>query len=894
MSEVQPARTGGSRGRGGFRGGRGGFRGGRTSRTQKEDQENVPLSLEDQGELGELKRKFGDKITLLRDVCPGWSDEDLVFALEETNGDLEAAADRISSGESNFLYFPNMLANSFQGTISQWGEVKKKQPKAKDAAAAEGSSSRGRGRGGLDSRGRGRGTERGGRGGRGARVASQANGTKHTSKEDGWGTTPTATETAGAWDTSAATEAPGAWDTSAAVEPAGAWDKPTNGDAPVQVEPTAQVEDSKPATISTSAKKPGGWAGLFAKPPPAPKSVPVPAAQPESLSAPTISAPIEEPVHNLPPPIEPQVVEDSPSELPSAPHSESPNDLPPSTDALTEDNLEQLPDVSHPPASQTVASTTASTQDPLAQIAAAKSQIRPTSGYHATALKATGAGGRSASFVRKVKEQQEAVVMPGHHDVGKAAVQFGKMGLNGDSDDYDEEREDPETRTPLPDDSPAAPRASLPPGLPDVQQQATPAEIQAPTEPQAQRQAPGLPPAPQQAQHSAQQAASGFGDPYRYGQSGKTYDPFGQPPTTQAPSAQQEPFASQVPGQSQNAGHNDMSSYYGREAYAQYYGAYGQQQDAHRGGSFGTSGQDIPSQYATAGPQRGYSQHESQNSGNNTPAPTGPTQQGQASQAAQQQQQMGASHGGYPYGYPSNYAQQQYPQYSQSYMNQMSHRYGANRPMFDDARRGQQQQQQQQQQEEYYGNQYGYGKNQHYGGGSYNSSMYGQPQQQYSYDQGTTGNNAGAYAGRGDNGYGRSGSAQPSDQQTSNTAGFGSMPDPFGRSSSGFGQSQSLGQHGGSHQSSEEVMKASGPSPALQSGRPGSTTNAAQGQQGGLGQQQSHNSQQGFGGYPQYGGGFGFSGQQGGHQSSQYGAYGSNAFGGSYGGYGGGRGWNNH
>lgn len=98
MSETQPARTGNSRGRGGFRGGRGGYRGGRTSRTQKDDQENVPLSLEDQGEVGELKRKFGDKIPLLRDVCPGWSDEDLVFALEETNGDLEAAADRISSG----------------------------------------------------------------------------------------------------------------------------------------------------------------------------------------------------------------------------------------------------------------------------------------------------------------------------------------------------------------------------------------------------------------------------------------------------------------------------------------------------------------------------------------------------------------------------------------------------------------------------------------------------------------------------------------------------------------------------------------------------------------------------------------------------------------------------
>lgn len=98
MSEVQSARTGGSRGRGGFRGGRGGYRGGRNSRTQKDDQENIPLNLDDEGDVGELKRKHGDKIPVLREICPGWSDEDLVFALEETNGDIAAAVDRVTSG----------------------------------------------------------------------------------------------------------------------------------------------------------------------------------------------------------------------------------------------------------------------------------------------------------------------------------------------------------------------------------------------------------------------------------------------------------------------------------------------------------------------------------------------------------------------------------------------------------------------------------------------------------------------------------------------------------------------------------------------------------------------------------------------------------------------------
>jgi hypothetical protein len=712
---------------------------------------------------------------------------------------------------------------------------------------------------------------------------SQANGTKPAGKseDDGWGQTTTTTAAVGGWDTAAdTTEAVGGWDTA-----------PTNGDTSAQVDPVKEVAPTEAAKTTSTAptKKPGGWAGLFAKPPPAPKPVPapVPAIQPEETPATTATAPAmpeSSETEILPPPIEEQIVEDAPSELPSAPHSEGPNDLPPGRDELTETNLDQLPDESHPPASQTVASTTASTQDPLSQqVANAKAPIRPTSGYAATALKATTGGGRSASFARKVKEQQEAVVMPGNHAVEKSAVQFGKMGLNGDGDDLEDDREEPETRTQLLDDSPVAPRASLPPALPETQPVAAPApaqpEPQPPTEPQAQRHAPGLPPAPQHAHQGAPQVAPGFGDPYRYGQPPKTYDPFGQPPTTQAPATSQEPFASQVPGQPQAASQSDMAAYYGRE-YQQYYG-YGQHQDR-SGSAFGTSAQETPAQYATARAQQAYGQQEANTSGNNTPAPGMPAQHSQPSQQQQQQQHMGQGHGAYPYGYPNNYGQQ-YPQYSQAYMNQMSHRYGANRPMFDDARR---------QQDDYYSNQYAYSSNQHYGGGSYKSGMYNQPHQQYSHDYSSSPANTGSFGGR-ESSYARSGSAQPSDQQTpASSHAFGAMPDPFGRSSSGFGQSQGLGQQHGSHQGSEDATKPSGPSPSVQAGRPGSTVNTSQAQQGSLGQAQTHNSQQAFSGYPQYGGGFGnFGQQQGAHQTSGYGTYGANAFG-SYGGYGGGRGWN--
>src|ERR1700754_1272602 len=110
-------------------------------------------------------------------------------------------------------------------------------------------------------------------------------------------------------------------------------------------------------------------------------------------------------------------------------------------------------------------------------------------------------------------------------------------------------------------------------------------------------------------------------------------------------------------------------------------------------------------------------------------------------------------------------------------MANVNHRYGANRPMFDDVRR---------QDSDYYGSQpqqYNYAQN-HYGN-TYKSNMYGQPQQGYSYEHSSSPANVNTF-GREAAGYGRAGSAQPSEAQQTNPAGtgFGGMPDPFGRSSS--------------------------------------------------------------------------------------------------------------
>lgn len=147
-------------------------------------------------------------------------------------------------------------------------------------------------------------------------------------------------------------------------------------------------------------------------------------------------------------------------------------------------------------------------------------------------------------------------------------------------------------------------------------------------------------------------------------------------------------------------------------------------------------------------------------------------------------------------------------------------------------------------------------------------------------------------------GFGRSGSAQPSQSQQHSSGGagaFGSMPEGFLRSQGSFqGANTAYGQQQSSQQSSnEDALKPfgdskSGPSPSAlgQPGRPGSATNNAsnQGSQSSLPPPQSH--QQGFGGYPsQYNVLGGLGGHQGGAQNHQ-GQYGYTGFGNNYGSYG--------
>lgn len=59
----------------------------------------------DEGELGDLKKMYAPKLLMIKEMFPDWTDEDLVFALQETNGDLEGTIDRISEGTYSALIY---------------------------------------------------------------------------------------------------------------------------------------------------------------------------------------------------------------------------------------------------------------------------------------------------------------------------------------------------------------------------------------------------------------------------------------------------------------------------------------------------------------------------------------------------------------------------------------------------------------------------------------------------------------------------------------------------------------------------------------------------------------------------------------------------------------------
>lgn len=97
MSEA-PSRP--ARGRTTARGGRGGGYGSRGPRNSNGDSAAAKTDTSaEQGELGELKKRYSSQLTTLKELFPDWSDADLVLAMEEADGDLERTIERISEGK---------------------------------------------------------------------------------------------------------------------------------------------------------------------------------------------------------------------------------------------------------------------------------------------------------------------------------------------------------------------------------------------------------------------------------------------------------------------------------------------------------------------------------------------------------------------------------------------------------------------------------------------------------------------------------------------------------------------------------------------------------------------------------------------------------------------------
>lgn len=399
--------------------------------------------------------------------------------------------------------------------------------------------------------------------------------------------------------------------------------------------------------------------------------------------------------------------------------------LAPPRDKLTEDNLEHLPDVSIPAATDTVVSTrdARSAIDGMTPFGSSHGPLHgrpPMGGYATSAWKATGMPGRSASYQRRIMEQQEAVVMPGNHAVDRAAVQFGSIGLSNETDsnllDIDDDREDAQTRAQPPQQSPSQPRASLPP---TAYQQPSNSEQMFQDGMATPKQAPGLPhvlhshvanssgqqslenhlglqsmaqPGPQVGHQQPQYGRYGSGSlgnddtiPVQ-----KPYDPFSQQlnyPQSRHDSQGMYPSHSQTSTQPAQQAQSQIGNFFQgshsqsdynpqftsenqRNSYHRYHGGPYERQEAfsqnqenmapqRSGGGYGVGDSSYGSSQGNSTQSR---YGEPQTSGHTTPNPA-PATQPQTGSHSQQQPQGQPSHGGgYPYGNPY-YSGSYYGQY---------------------------------------------------------------------------------------------------------------------------------------------------------------------------------------------------------------------------------------
>ncbi len=122
MAEVQTrSQNPTTRGRGGGRGGRGGFGGRNTTARRANGDKTVttePAAVDDDGDIAQLRKLYGDKLGMIKELFQDWSDADILYALKETDGDVELTATRIADGVSPAFSLSLSLSFRFSPLVS--------------------------------------------------------------------------------------------------------------------------------------------------------------------------------------------------------------------------------------------------------------------------------------------------------------------------------------------------------------------------------------------------------------------------------------------------------------------------------------------------------------------------------------------------------------------------------------------------------------------------------------------------------------------------------------------------------------------------------------------------------------------------------------------------------
>ncbi|KAF9951630.1 hypothetical protein BGZ72_006895 [Mortierella alpina] len=434
---------------------------------------NTQRRKDEPEDLRHLRQEHGASLVTLKELFADWTEEDLLYAIQDAGGDLELTILRISDGHA-----------------TQWGEVKgkKKTPKTKTASEKQEFRSSNSQRGGFAGRGRGD-SSRGGRGGatRGAPRAlnggdrngrpTKAETEIAAASEQNQNETPSAEkiesgETAAAESTADATAGWGsapAWgassttnDSTISADTADAWSTPattatttndawgsTPAAAPVAaLSPAAPVRKVNTATIPAGSKM--SWAKIV-KPEPAPQPVVVPApvapSAPVNIPAPEPVAPevekIVEPVVESTPEIAAAVVEEE--KEPEAPAPE-----------VVEESIEEKPE-------EPIAA-----PEPVAE--AEPAQASPASPKAVTPV---GPPGLKPKAVAPRRLNQDApVVMPsGSSALQSVGVKFGSFSLNDDAETPEPEPETTQPAQPVQPEQPTANQPTTPSQQSQQQQQ---------------------------------------------------------------------------------------------------------------------------------------------------------------------------------------------------------------------------------------------------------------------------------------------------------------------------------------------------------------------------------------------------------------------------------------